>query len=886
MGQEREASFPVEQFRGVDRNVDREDISPQSFYGLQNLWERTVGVLEPRGGSTQFNQPFPSNIIGLNGIARSYRSKTESYRVVGIECQRDIDYALTPASYPNITVSFAASGGAGRYFISYASGFQTFPKKIILRLVGYGVNRVITYDATTLPGYGVANNKLVVDITSAFADSNITGIEVLAGVNTASTGAIKETTIYIWNGFIPVDSAGAYVTTHDFLICPLSFDFTQTAAETGQTARTFTAASADIPGGTLVPGKTYYVLWSAHHLKSAVSNNDQRHCYISPNINLSGAVPVTIQEGHNAISLSGFSIATLVACMFIGEHRQLMQPVGLTEGISGSILSLPQTSPALMDINVNAANDYTYSFRLSDFSIKDMFIRIDDSGAFTPIFCSRLNWSANKDLNFGNYPRVIDPINNGSDFDLENRFHSLGDGSLLDFEQFGDFLYFVNAFNPKLQESDYGLINVYYRHSSGSNYYICGNGISGACIEENYASPLIRLPFFTKIFKYQESILLTGGSASSDIITGGSADSSRTVYFSRTFNPFDFTIAGAGTPAYQFFTVEQGGEEISGLGLFSVTTGDSGPIGQLVVGKRTSFWMISSLPVADSGSLPQIFLNNVTRKAGCAAHRSFVNTPIGLISAAFDNVYVLRDSGEPTPLGDPIRNILRGADLSRAVASYHDSQYKLSFYHPDYPGAAGFNNVEFWLDVNKVKILQGQPDWKGPMVGRQIDGQIIEDLEGDGLTYDTSRDRVCIDRENVRVFKADVIPLQTDEVIYDFATPVQCRLESKDFEVSDQDNNWNKVLKRSYWKARVVNTIGSPLQATEETYADGVLVGTQTVQFIGQTLVDFDKQPLILNRVFPVGRPRGRTFRKVLTTNGRIGIGGFAINYQVERRRI
>lgn len=888
MGQENEASFPVEKFSGVDRNLDREDVSPGGFYALQNLWERTVGVLETRGGSEQVNQTLPSGIIGLNGINRIYRSKTESHRILGVQCQTDVLYNWTMPG--NISMSYETSSGGGNFFNTYAVNFSTSIKRIILRFVGWGLDKeAALISSSQILNHGTPNSRLVIDIANsltsgAYEIPNLTGIEVIAEVEVGASGSSAPGRL--WLGHIPIDSIGSYIGQHSFKYSPFGTAVVP-VVQSGQTARTFNAQSIYDPNGTLTPGKTYYVLWAAEHLLSGQFTYNQQLCYIAPNIPITGVLAVVIQEGHNAIYVNNFSISTISACMFIGEHRQLLQPAGVTDGNSGTITSLPSGQPGLMDITVNAANDYTYSYRYSDFSVKDMFAKIDDSGNLTPVFASRLNYYSNKDillneitgtLNFANQIQ-LDPSY------IEN-WQQLGDGDLIDSEQFQGNLLIVNTRSPKKFEEEYPTPQIFSRHASGTNYYICGSAIAGACIEENYAASLIRLPSFTKIFKFDEAIILTGGSVESDIYTGLSSDSSRTVYFSRVLNPFDFTIAGAGSPAYQFFTVDTGGEEISGLGLFSFTSGDLGPQGQLLVGKRTSLWMLPSLPTVDSGNLEQVFLSNLTKGAGCAAHRAMVNTPIGLILAAFDNVYLMRDSGEPTPLGDPIRNILRGADLSRAIAVYHDSQYKLSFYHPDYPGTAGYNNVEFWLDVNKVKLMQGTPDWKGPMVGRQIDAQIVEDLEGDGLSYDDSRDRFCIDKENLVVFKADVFPGANDTQVLDFAIPVTSILESKDFEIGPEDNNWNKVLKRTYWKARVANTIGSPLSANESTYADGVIVDTKTIEFIGQFLVPFDSQPLLLNRVFPKGRPRGRTFRKVLSTDQRIGIGGFAINFQIERRRI
>jgi hypothetical protein len=251
--------------------------------------------------------------------------------------------------------------------------------------------------------------------------------------------------------------------------------------------------------------------------------------------------------------------------------------------------------------------------------------------------------------------------------------------------------------------------------------------------------------------------------------------------------------------------------------------------------------------------------------------------------AAVDNVYLLRGNGEPTPVGNEISRILERSDLSNAVAVYHDQHYKISFHDPSLGGETQFNNVEWWLDIRKMKAQQGQSSWKGPMVGREIDYCFVEDFAPDGISYDSARDRLCVSKRDVNLYKADVLPQEQADTIYDFGVPVEWVFETKDFDITRQDNNWNKLIKRQYWKMKAIDP---QFTALEETYVDAVLHSSQGVGANAVVGVDFEEQPLRVSPVFVSGRARGRTVRKVLKGNKRVGIGGFSILYQVERRRI
>jgi len=226
---------------------------------------------------------------------------------------------------------------------------------------------------------------------------------------------------------------------------------------------------------------------------------------------------------------------------------------------------------------------------------------------------------------------------------------------------------------------------------------------------------------------------------------------------------------------------------------------------------------------------------------------------------------------------------LERSDLSRASAGYHDQQYKISFFDPNEDGNPLFNNVEYWLDIKKMKAQDGQASWKGPMTGRILDYMFIEDFAPDGISYDDARDRLCVDRQAELILSADVLPLADQDKLFDIGVPIEWKMETGDFIITKQDNNWNKLITRFYLKAKT-NSLSA--EVIEETWTDGEKQEEKTIIVPRKTDDNFDDQPLVTRSFFPKTRIRGRTLRKVLRSCDRLGIGGFALLYRLERRRI
>lgn len=907
MATDREAQFPVEDFMGVDRQVDREEITARHFWSLQNLWEKKIGVAETRPGSEVLAEDLNSGIIGIDNVHRIFKSETDVERICAVRCTEDRQYlggyrtgGVGTGSLPTgMSWQFVDAPGVGNWFENVSPDVRREPQRLILRFVGYGANQFYEEYLDNMTGYTTIDAQKALEITIGTALSeHIRGVEVYAVIRNGSVYSKINTPNYnemtMWVGYINLNTTRTG--TFTFYTCPLSKRSGGGAVEIHAPApRTFNYTTSAHPDGKLLPGKTYYIDVMAQHLRIDTAANGPRSSYRQPAI--SGPVPVTIPEGHNSINIDTITPATSCYAVCIGEDPQMMQPVAISHNATFRIVQQPIGNPVIVDIRRVSSSTATWAFRHSDHSVKDMLVNVDDAGNLVPVHIGRMHRDHNDpdalrcrfvlygtDVSNTGDPEVDSTIKYFRDA-YAGQFQQAGDGARYDYTDWQKYAFFVNDRDPKRFETTLNSSIPDPIHRSGTSYHITDGRIAGVVVMDFQSGTSVRVPSGPYIEKFQESIVITGGDPVVDHLDASLSDSGKTIFFSRSLNPFDFTVPGAGSPTLQFFTTEAGGEKNLGLGIYTNTTGTGGPISQLTISKRNSVWLLSNLPVADSGLLPQTFSTNLSRQVG-GIHQTYVNTPIGLIVASFENVYLLRGSGEPIPIGDAIAPLLQAGDMKLAVACYHDEHYKLSFYSPEIGDDDSYNNIEMWLDIRKMKAMKGQPSWKGPMVGRAVDYTFVEQL-ADGLpSYSDARDRVAIDRKNIRIYKADVIPEHYETVIYDFNLPVESKLETKDYEISSQDDNWNKLIKRTYWKCRVRNTEASPLKATEETYIDSELADTKELSMYGVSGVEFDKQHIKTNPFFPTKRIRGSSVRKVLTTNERIGIGGFVLHYQVERRRI
>jgi len=965
MATDKEVTFPVENFVGVDRQVDREDRTPRHFQNLENLWEKEIGILETRQGSDGFLQkPLPAGVTAIDNIHKLYKPNGETVRMVAVHCTQKVIIDVI-GSFPMI--SFAAVNDSsttdeatwGTTFTTGSGDVIGESLAILMRLVGYGTD--IWVNTGVVLAAPATQRLLRVTISSAITavHPSVTGVEFYSVHQLGK----KEV---LWFGSIDLitNPTGVF----DFRQGPFANFSVPTGIGLQTTQRTFTAEI--IPGaGTFKKGQTIFVQVMAQRMLIGTGGFTSKTLSVwrQTDVEPDEIISVTITEDNAGIKISNITPVTFSAIVAAGESIQTMIPVK-TMGfhpISGgrelqaTITNIPQNLPALVDIKHTDSIKTQFSFRGSDFSTKDMLAKIDDAGVMTPLFVARLSrfWndgdsgatvrSASVKLVLPWHQEFMRIWQGGAvllytglvdGFTWTTRgttpLNIAGDNSRWKFVSYSNLteslVFIVNDFDinitgaegikeipfPPTRESAYQ----FALPRSGSNYFVTDGNIAGIAIPDFqdisgisdwnivtvyfigdkvklkgdffeaiegstgeeppslrfWRDIKVRLPSARFVTEFENSIVVGGGIKTTDITDNSAKDAGSVVYFTRVDNPFDFTDAAASVPSLNFIVIPTQ-EEILGLGLYTNTSGTEGPIQQMIVGKKNSLWVQSSLSVATAT------LINLSKKAGLVSHLSIINTPIGTIVAAADNIYLLRGTGEPVPIGNEISRILERSDLTNAAASYHDQHYKLSFHDPTVGGDILFNNVEWWLDIRKMKAQRGLSSWKGPMTGRVIDYVFVEDFAPDGISYESARDRLAVDLANNDIYKADVLTDKDADQVFDRGVPITILLETKDFEISPKDNNFNKLITRQYWKAK---TNHPDLIADEQTFIDGILIEEKKIKILKGSTTDFEEQPLRVTPIFPDGRPRGRTIRKILTTDKRIGIGGFSLLYKVERRRI
>ncbi len=899
--EEKEVAFPIDKFSGINRNIDREKMSPMNLWSAQNLWEKTLNVLETRGGSEEF-ATFPSNVVKTLGVKKLYKTSGDHCRLVGVQCT------------PDLATSFSLPTGFAVSFVTDATGYWNkaitigglamtgLAQSIYIRFVGYGVDKwssAIT--VTGISGYSAATNQKLRVTISAAQNENITGYEIYVAFN----NGISATPVYkdIWAGFKSL--IGVTSATHDFKYVPLGQTAAAANQEIGEVKRIITPIGL-ATGGTLIGGKTYYVACVPLNCKFTASGATNRNAYSIRDVNRAAdpaivavTIPGTATTG--SIDFSTIDIVTGSFVAAIGETPDLLQPVSLYNDSANHvpiITDYPFGSPAVFDFPYFEITPATEDalFRMSVYSVQDMFAKVDDDGVATPVFHGRMSFTkATLDIRADLEANIADWLGSKT----INHIPTMGDGDKIQFEQWNDLLFHVNGKDITTDTGDAHIVvgnlslttHPIRAHRTNSNYSMTDGNISAPVIMRHNTVAQVQLPIFKYISKWQGSILLAGGPRTVDRNNLLPLSPARLIYFSQPLDPMDFAITTSS--AHQTIAVTDDDEVISGIGIYSNSTGTDGPISQLLTTKKNKLYVLNGLPVATSGVLdPSIKQITLSSKIGCVGHNSIVNTPIGTVVVSPNDVYVIRGDGEPTPIGREISPILKGADLTNCFACYHDRHVKISFYHEDYDDddlGSDINNVEFWLDTNKLIEQKGIASWVGPMIGYYNQYCCVEDKDGDGLKDDDARDRFCCDGYNdnaVRLFQADIFPDDTDTYVDDFGSLVECVFDTKDMEVTPQDNNWNKLIKRTYWKLRVCNDSKEAADIEEDTYLDGVLFETKAFEAYGLDDTEFYDQPAKLNRIFPTGRPRGRTVRKTLRTSARIGIAGFQLNYSPEKRRI
>ena len=891
MSNESEKALPICDFLGIDRTTNTENVPPGGFYSLQNLYEREIDTLEKRGGSQVINQNWPSNIIGINNITKLYDRDLTSARILGVQCKPP-----TTIPIPTLTGFSADSiAGTGHWNESLGGGpvskTGTLFSSVVVQLgwinlqfVGFGIN---FYKKLQINNYNTTNRVLQIVIPSGI-DANITGINLYSEtlVDGRFTGSVYGYLSPVWFGYIDLikyPNGG----TFNFVMAPRYWDTTNIAdvhtAPIGDSLPQYTLKGTT--GGTLIPGKTYYVAVMTQVLSSNLNGvPNQGVDYSIWKFALPNTIQfpaITLGPGETAIivePLSGHELGT-TSCyaIAVGTDPSLLTMQFITNNgaisSSNTITDLFKTSPNLVVVTYDATNSI-YKFLAPDYSIKDMLIRLENDTYKTyPIFVSGitdLNQVPEEPWGSTNFYDTLIPGFYFNEWDnaISGIDWKIGDGNIDRFTQLDNQVYFVNDAEVQLIDDPSIYLN------SGNGRLCAGINKSGLYATDGYIASAIVFKYGTTpppkakfITTYQESLVTGGGS--------GMSDSYDKFYFSQTLEPYDFSQSSGAAIAYVEVGTE--GDPITGFGVYSYTHALLGPVSQLIVGKKNSTWVLSNLPTSWT---TKTSMTCMSQRVGISGE-TIINTDIGCIFSSKDNVYMFSNTGEPQPIGDSIHNILKEFSLdtmSKAQAVYHDQHYKLTF-----SVAGETDSIELWLDIKKMKALKGKPVWKGPMIGRRIDSSNVEYLVNDPST------RVAVDRVSKRVFESDVYGLTTDfgnNIVFDIATayhPMAPAVHMK------------KLYTRCYWKMKTM----MPVTFTEETlFDDGRLKETQTLTFAPPTEATWSQAVWdnILFRnawykiyaSYPKSRLTGVTIRKRLVHSGiqNIAISAISPHFKLEKRRV
>ena len=161
-------------------------------------------------------------------------------------------------------------------------------------------------------------------------------------------------------------------------------------------------------------------------------------------------------------------------------------------------------------------------------------------------------------------------------------------------------------------------------------------------------------------------------------------------------------------------------EQITGLGVNSITSSERGAQSQLAVFKPHSIYVNDGT----LGSGDQR-LSAVSKAIGCPSYNTIKNTPFGLVFMSTETVCMLdTQAREPNQIGvfigPAIKQIPYTTDISTnmqqwACGYFHDQTYKLSIAAT----SGAYNSNEWWMDMRPVLFPQ-EINWYGPHTGDRI----------------------------------------------------------------------------------------------------------------------------------------------------------------------
>jgi hypothetical protein len=728
----KEDLIDLRDFRGVNRRDGAEKADIREFLTIQNWFRREKGIFEKRYGSTA--DLSASDVPGASRITRIHRHPANP-------CPKAILYHCTPTNVPLVHPDGATNLQITE--ISSASGTifdAALPASLEVRFcfsyIGMGMET--PYNTRSRPGYvpavdawdqtghqtfvlASATNTLQVSHPTAFP-TGIRAVNVFMSIGkTSDDPAERRNMVYM----------GTLKSNSDVLAIDGSIGPTD-ATPDPITADNFTAEKFISSQGELPPGQYYvsiaWVVDGGSGPQGAVLISDAKPVYLAGGYN-------SIRVGHwetGGVSSNG---ATHVY-VFLGTKPKDQGPmtcVGLfrVESFAGAV-GLTITK---VPYNTNASTHPVFDYDTSIYG--DDAFPIQTQGVVGPGGLGGGNSSAH----FVQIPLIIgDPLLYRCGFIVKRD----PDRPVAISEVFPSRSNAWIFFTPGSAPGENG----YYHIRTAQDTDHLG---APAVVNSNVVVP--NLVYFNGLsyfvngvnFKVTDGITISEMAPTTDTtiprglnrigvfkgqLVGVSDEARGAILASNALAGNNWSDGGTGS-ALRFALLGDPFEaNVSALGIFSYTTGTEGPRSFLVSFKKNSCWSLSDIPDLDSGIRGQG--DQMSGKVGCLAWDTICPSKIGLLFLGSDgDVYMIRGSGEPYPIGGRVKKLLEHLAENDSLMKLCSAVIHGDFYKLSYPKflTSTTADAQLWADL---RTQDSDPIcWDGPHTGLQIGCQLVLDREGD-----------------------------------------------------------------------------------------------------------------------------------------------------------
>ncbi len=400
------------------------------------------------------------------------------------------------------------------------------------------------------------------------------------------------------------------------------------------------------------------------------------------------------------------------------------------------------------------------------------------------------------------------------------------------------------------------------------------------------------------IAKYAGSIVLGGGQIQGVIGALGSGNAGTLEQDLRNFVFFldidEQDKVGASSLAKIGETPE--GEPITALGIVAAQTDTMGLRGQLAVFTAARVEIFDGPPPQTDVDISSEFRSPITSAAGCSAPDTVTQTPAGLMYLGTDwNVYLIRPSDRPRPVGRAIEPALRGLTIEQmnfASAVFDEGLYKLAV-----PTVGGANRADqqYWADLRSIRF--GEYDhgvmWTGSHTSPDFYGPFIT-LTG----FQDAREVFMGSSVEGKIWRVNAPNVNTDE-----GTVFLARAESAEIDGGDAHIDKDFIgLELGMSTDKLNTTVDLVVSSmSDESCAGDADQFTEPVDPCGPTWGNFDYNtaPAVganfyssglafeLIKKRPANRLRGRMFKVTITeeSNALTSISDFGLRLRAVRRR-